>query len=337
MTVFFVAILVAISFVGCSKTDLQPSSSDVEIIVEEIITEGGNEVSSIDNPNSNVLQNNSSIASNVSSEQPATSSSQTDQTSDTANINYEWKTHAQDYKLLAFTFDDGPSPNMHRFAQLFSWYEGAGTFFVTGSSVGQNGYQTMQSAINLGWDIGNHGDNHLVAANGGNGGGEATYDQIKADITNLTAKLEGNLKTRDGAPYKVNFYRPPNIKPTANTFKVCTEQNLAIIWLKHDALDWDKTKTYNDRYNVFKNGIGTWNDGDIILCHETGLFSDDTYNILEKLLPDFYRAGYRFCSISDLMQMRGITQSQISGQLKNYDNNNGMVKNVVQAAQQGKK
>ncbi len=248
----------------------------------------------------------------------------------------EWKSHPEDFKLLAFTFDDGPSSNMPRYVDLFSLYEGTGTFFVRGISIkNDDSYSLMQSAIDAGWDIGNHGDNHLNAQFGGAGGGEVTYDQINADIVNLNTKLESNLKDRNGLPYKVKFYRPPNIKPTENTFKVCTEQDLAVIWLKHDALDWASNKTYNDRYNVFKNGIGTWKDGDVILCHEIGVVgAEDTYKILEELLPEFYEAGYRFCSISEYMQMRGISQSQLSGKLPIKNGNQGMVTNITEVARE---
>ncbi|MBE6811135.1 MAG: hypothetical protein E7521_08825 [Ruminococcaceae bacterium] len=248
----------------------------------------------------------------------------------------DWKSHPEDFKLLAFTFDDGPSSNMPRYVDLFSKYEGAGTFFVRGISIkNDDSYSMMQSAIDAGWDIGNHGDNHLVATIGGVGGGEATYDQINADIVNLNTKLESNLKDRNGLPYKVKFYRPPNIKPTENTFKVCTEQDLAVIWLKYDALDWASNKTYNDRYNVFKNGIGTWKDGDVILCHETGVVgAEDTYKILEELLPEFYEAGYRFCSINEYIQMRGISQYQLSGKLPIKNGNRNMVTNIIEVARE---
>ncbi len=248
----------------------------------------------------------------------------------------DWKSHPEDYKLLAFTFDDGPSSNMPRLVDLFSTYEGTGTFFVRGISIkNQDSYNTMQSAIDAGWDIGNHGDSHLNAQLGGVGGGEVTYDQINADIVNLNTKLESNLKDRNGLPYKVKFYRPPYIKPTENTFKVCTEQDLAVIWLKRDSLDWSGSKTYNDRYNVFKNGIGTWKDGDVILCHETGVpGTEDMFKILEELLPEFYEAGYRFCSISEYMQLRGISQYQLSGKLPIKNGNNGMVTNILEDARE---
>lgn len=332
---FLLAVTVAIAFAGCTTTDTA-SSGDVEVIVEETIVQGGDNVSS-DNNVSSIPQQGSSTSTPSTTTTPYTPSTTTPQNT-LPDIDFEWKSHPQDFKLIALTFDDGPSSKMSDYVTLLNAYEGAGTFFVNGNKIDSDyKYSLMQNAVNYGWDIGNHGDNHLVATIGGAGGSEASYDQIKADINNLTAKLEGNLKTRSGAPYKVNLYRPPNIKPTANTFKVCSEQKLAVIWLKHDALDWDQSKTYNDRHRVFKNGIGTWKDGDIVLCHETSAFSEDTYKILEELLPDFYRAGYRFCSISELMQMRGISIDQISGELNNVDGNRGMVTNIFDAVAAGKK
>lgn len=343
---FFMALTVVLAFVGCSKPEAPQSSGDVEIIIEETIIEGG---SSMTQENSSTTQNNESADSPVSSnEQTSLQSSETSTTSsnvssavstpsepEAIDIDYEWKSHPEDYKLLAFTLDDGPNSLMQEYVEYFAAFEGAGTFFVNGHRISSdNDYNKMQNAINYGWDIGNHGDNHLVATTSGADGGEATYDQIKDDIHNLNKKLESNLKKANGTPYEVSLYRPPNIKPTANSFKICGESNLAVIWLKHDALDWDKTKTYEQRYNVFKEGIGTWQDGDIILGH---VWSEDTYKIIEELLPDFFRAGYRFCSITELMELRGISLEEISGELNNVDGNDGMVVNVVKASKYGKK
>ena len=293
-------------------------------------------MSSQSNVSSNIDVENDNAEAPVSSGEPTSSSSET-QTNDqpaedeSVNIDYDWKSHSEDYKLLAFTFDDGPKHLMSSYVSYFAAFDGAGTFFVDGRSIkGDYEYKQMQQAINYGWDIGNHGDTHLVADKGST---EASYDEINADIVNLIHKLETNLTKRDGTPYQVNFYRPPNIKPTANTFKICAQENLAVIWLKHDALDWG-SNTQADSYNVFKSGINTWKDGDVILCHET---SDNTYKIIEELLPDYFREGYRFCSISELMELRGITIDQISGELNEVDGNRGMVTNIIDAAKQDKK
>ena len=334
------AALLVFAFAGCKKAESNNSSDLIEIIEEEeIIIEGDNTVSNESIVSSDVSSGNDSVdepVSNVQSSKPSSQESSvinTPSEDDEINIDYDWKSHSQDYKLLAFTFDDGPGELVSRYIQYFAAFEGAGTFFVNGNRIVKDSdYDKMQEAINYGWDIGNHGDNHLNAAFGGANGGESTYDEIKVDIHNLSSKLESKLKFRDGSQYKVSTYRPPNIKPTANTFKVCIEENLAVIWLSHDSLDWGSNSKQSS-YDVFKNGLGTWKDGDVILCHVT---SNNTYDIIEQLLPDYFRAGYRFCSITELMELRGITIDQISGELKNYNNNRGMVTNIIDAAKGGK-
>lgn len=336
------------TFAGCSNASSEQLSDEAEIIIESetIIEKEDDTVSNESNINSEtpqVSQPTSSIETPISSEKPSTSSNvsyipSTPVVDDTINIDYEWKSHPEDFKLLAFTFDDGPTSRIQDYINLFAAFEGAGTFFVNGRNFKSSyEYGLAQNAIDYGWDIGNHGDKHLVATIGGEGGTEASYDAIKADIMDLTNKLHSNLKNRDGTPYEVTSYRAPNIKPTANTFKICDELNYPIIWLTYDALDWDETKTDKNREDVFKYGVGKWEDGDVILCHEVQQYADQTYKYIEKYLPEFFRKGYRFCSVSELMELRGITREQISGELNNADGNRGMVRNIVKAAQQGKK
>ena len=337
-----------LSFGGCSSAESQQSSTDIEVIIkqESVIQGGESSMTSSDNQSTNNATSTPSVDAPVSSEeQPSSNPTSSSKVSsvvstpsqvedETIDIDYEWKSHPEDYKLIAFTFDDGPGGFMQKYVEYFAAFEGSGTFFVNGTKIkGDYEYGLMQNAINHGWNIGNHGDNHLVATTGGGSGAEASYEQLRADIMNLTNKLESNLKFRDGSPYDVSLYRPPNIKPTENTFKICGEENLSVIWLAHDALDWG-TNTKSDSYKALKNGIGTWKDGDIILCHET---SQNTYEILQEVLPDYFRAGYRFCSITELMELRGITREQICGELNNVDGNRGMVTNIVEAAKAGKK
>mgnify|MGYP003310262176 CR=1 FL=1 len=343
------ALVLVLALAGCSTTS-EETSSDVEVIIQQetIVEKDDDTVSNESNINSEtpqVSQPTSSIETPVSSEQPSSSSSQTSSNvsstpavDEFVNIDYEWKSHPEDYKLIAFTFDDGPTSRVQDYVNLFAAFEGAGTFFVNGRNFKSSyEYGLAQNAIDYGWDIGNHGENHLVATIGGEGGKEATYEELKKDIMDLTNKLHSNLKNRDGTPYEVTSYRAPNIKPTANTFKLCDELKYPVIWLEYDALDWDTTKTDKNREDVFKYGVGKWEDGDVILCHEVQQYADQTYEYIERYLPEFFRKGYRFCSVSELMELRGITREQICGELNNVDGNRGMVRNIVKAAQQGKK
>lgn len=329
------------SLSGCSKPESEQSSTDVEVIVVEGDT---------------VMDNESTVSleQSVSSEQQPVSSVDTSVSSSVVSeedddVQDDWRTHPQDFKLLAFTFDGAPNNKTLDLVQLFEWYQGAGTFFAIGTYVEDDGgsYDKLQKAINSGWDIGHMGATHLVATNGQTERsneitGKVSYEDLKHDIVGFTEQLEANLKKADGTPYDVSLYRPPNIKPTDVTFKICTEEDLIVIWKTHDTYDWVaripersnmKEYAYDWRYNHVKEGIGTWEDGDIILGHG---WSDDTYKILYDLLPEFYRAGYRFCSITDIMKYRGISRSDISGELNNAEQNDGMVTNIIKSASFGK-
>ncbi|MBO5725483.1 MAG: polysaccharide deacetylase family protein, partial [Clostridia bacterium] len=233
-----------LSLAGCSSGTTNQSSEEVEVIVEsetiiedQTQSEEENTVSSENNVSSENTSQNSSIELPVSSEEPSTSSSEissnvssTPVVDELVNIDYEWKSHPEDFKLIAFTFDDGPSSRIQDYVNLFAAFEGAGTFFVNGRNFKSSyEYGLAQNAIDYGWDIGNHGENHLVATIGGEGGKEATYEELKKDIMDLTNKLHSNLKNRDGTPYEVTSYRAPHIKPTANTFKLCDELKYPVI------------------------------------------------------------------------------------------------------------
>ena len=249
-----------------------------------------------------------------------------------------WKDNPEDYKLLAFTFDDGPAANDTKFIDLFAKYKGSATFFVTGSSCNSVGYSSLQYAINNGWDIGNHSMTHADAHNGKNPTDpaytELTYDQLKYQIVDMNTLLESNLTMADGVtPYEVALYRPPQIRTTDNVFKICEEENMPVIWLSQNTFDWDGTKDYAARLQNMKNGVGTWIDGDVILGH---VWSNDTYNAMAETFDAFYDAGYRFCSITELMEYRGIERSDISGKLNEVDGNQGRVRNLVKSATYGK-
>lgn len=328
---FLTAFAMVLTFAGCNKRESEQSSADVEVIV---IEEGDI-----------VMDNESAVSSeqSVSSEQQPVSSASSVVSEEDDDVQDDWRTHPQDFKLLAFTFDDGPSDDTSRWVDLFEAFDGAGTFFVNGTGITGNAqYAILQNAINAGWDVGNHGASHLVATTGQSHKqeaniGKASYDDLKADISDFSAQLKANLKKADGTPYAVSLYRPPNDHPTDISYQICAEDGLAVISKSQDSHDWDSTKIASDVYRIFKNGIGTWNDGDIILSHE---WADSSYDAIKELLPDFYRAGYRFCSITDLMKYRGISLSSVTGELNtpaSDTSEGGMVTNIIEAANYGKK
>lgn len=247
-----------------------------------------------------------------------------------------WKENPEDYKLLAFTFDDGPRiAKDNRMVELFAKYKGSATMFVTGTACNSSGFESLQNAINNGWDIGNHSMTHADAWSGsGDNYTELTYDELKYQICDMNTLLETNLTMADGVtPYEVVLYRPPQIRTTDTLFQICEEENMPVIWLSQNTYDWSSAYDYDARLKVLQDGVGTWIDGDVILGHIT---QDSTYNVLVETLDAYYDAGYRFCSITELMEYRGVSRESISGKLNDVDGNQGRVRNIIKSATYGK-
>ena len=238
------AILMQFSFVGCKKQPADNSSSEEAVVIYEYQShvettedspsnnnslEANNSSSKNSNIDSSIISGNSSSAES-SKEENSMSSSNVSQT----GINYEWKSHSYDYKLLAFTFDDAPGGNVEKLIELFSAYQGAGTFFVNRKGLtDQSRCNALQKAIEAGWAIGNHGATHMSATKGG-ANGLATYKELKTEISDFSNTLESKLRNKDGSSYTISLYRPPELATSKEMFQICKEDNLAIIALEND-------------------------------------------------------------------------------------------------------
>ncbi|MEE0929119.1 MAG: polysaccharide deacetylase family protein, partial [Acutalibacteraceae bacterium] len=81
----------------------------------------------------------------------------------------DWRSHPEDYKLLAFTFDDGPddySPSVtQKVADTFAANNGSATFFFIGNSFNTDtDPDVAKYVLTKGSEIANHSYNHKNAA-----------------------------------------------------------------------------------------------------------------------------------------------------------------------------
>ncbi len=216
----------------------------------------------------------------------------------------DWRSHPEDYKLVAFTFDDAPGcrnegDNVQtRLVELFNQYEGAGTFFVTGNSVEQYGVNFLQYAIDHGFELGNHTYHHTYLTQ------EPTKAAVRKEIEDLQTLLAEKLN------YTPRFLRPGYVAVDDTVFNLATELNLPILdggafvdddgsvkWLR----DYDSNYDSDYVYYACRKAI---HDGRILLLH---CWSDTTDKALAKLIPELYEEGYRFVTVSELFALRGIT------------------------------
>ncbi|SDH50686.1 Peptidoglycan/xylan/chitin deacetylase, PgdA/CDA1 family [Aneurinibacillus thermoaerophilus] len=190
-------------------------------------------------------------------------------------------------KLIALTFDDGPHPvYTAKLLNILDKYHAKATFFVVGQRA--KWYPRVIRDINRrGHEIGNH---------------TFTHPRMK-NIT--TARLRDEIRKTDQVIYSLigkhpRFFRPPGGEVTYTVLLSSTKQkHPVVIWSYHqDTRDWAHPGI---DYIVNKVTSGA-KPGDIILFHDSGIDQTQTLLAVEKILPILSKKGYKFVTLSHLLQ-----------------------------------
>ncbi|MGL5329951.1 MAG: polysaccharide deacetylase family protein [Peptostreptococcaceae bacterium] len=194
------------------------------------------------------------------------------------------KSGPRNKKVIALTFDDGPHPReTNEVLDVLKKYDVKGTFFIAGKHA--NWYsKPLVRASEEGHEIGNHTFNHPDISN-------LSTTQLEEEIVkceDILVKLTGK---------KPNLFRPPYGSYKKESLeKVAKEHGYKIIlWTTLDARDWENPgadKIANTIINSSKNG-------DIILLHDYA--TDNTVEALDILIPKMIERGYKFVTVSELI------------------------------------
>lgn len=256
------------------------------------VLSGGPEVSSVVTP---VTSSDTVSISEESSSEVSTSSE-----GDTIKQEFDWKTHPEDFKLIAFTFDDAPSyqePGDNfttHIIDTLNAYEGAGTLFVTGNSIEKNGIGLLKYAINKNFEIGNHTWHHLHLP-------QLDETVIKEEIVSLNNYVEQTL----GVTMK--FCRPGYIDVDTKVYNVCTELGMPIVSGNKNKSLLDYSSDTTVEYIIEATYMNAY-DGSIILMHG---WSEQTAQAIEEICSTLYVQGYRFVTLSELFEYKGFNISYL--------------------------
>ncbi len=189
---------------------------------------------------------------------------------------------AQGPKLLALTFDDGPSKYTDKLLDGLKERGAKATFFMVGSNV--NAYpETVKRMKKEGHQLATHTMSHANLA-------LSSVDNIKSEVFGVNDRI--NAIVGDGKYY----LRPPygsyndTVKRTVMT---------PIIYWSVDTEDW-KSRNTQSVYNKIMN---TARDGDIILLHDLYLTSVEG---ALKAVDSLQQQGYVFVTVEQLLRRRGI-------------------------------
>lgn len=185
-------------------------------------------------------------------------------------------------KVIALTFDDGPSYYTEQILKLLEKEEVTATFFLIGNKI--NRYQeTVQTMLKNGNEIGNHSFSHKWLT-------KLDDDDLQEEIT-LT---QDTIK-------KLTGFTPRVFRPTYGAVNddLKHQVNLTPIMWTVDSSDW-KIKNAN---TIANRVLESCQDTSIILMHDTHKRS---YEALKIIIPSLKEQGYQFVTASELETVKKI-------------------------------
>ncbi len=187
-------------------------------------------------------------------------------------------------KLIALTFDDGPSSiTTSRLLDILRERGVKATFFVLGN-MAQRSPELLKREVAEGHEVGSHTMTHRNLA-------RATVQEISWENEQMNNIFVQILGVAPG------IMRPPYGAIT-DTVRSTVAQPM-VIWTI-DPEDWK----YKDAVAVRSKVVNAAFDGAIILVHD---IHASTIDAIPGIIDDLRAQGYEFLTVSDLAKVRGVT------------------------------
>jgi len=184
-------------------------------------------------------------------------------------------------KLIALTFDDGPSRHTQRLLDILAEYDAAATFFVLGGRVWDHRY-IMENMIAQGSEAAGHSWHH-------------------ADFTRLDEHdIEAQITYTDNAIAAVtgknppSFFRAPFGHFNDTVQEVARGAGVALIQWSINPNDW----RYRNAQFIYDYIMANAFNGGIVLLHD---IHETTVDAMEMVIPSLIERGYRLVTVSYLL------------------------------------
>ncbi len=184
-------------------------------------------------------------------------------------------------KMVALTFDDGPSKHTKAIVDCLFKNNSAATFFIVGNRI-DSYKETVKHTYKMGCELANHSYSHPILTG-------LTADQIKSEIK----KTDNKVKALTGQ--KTTLLRAPGGGYNSTVKKAAGKP---LIQWSDDTLDW-KTRSKSATVNYVMKNV---QDGDIVLMHD---LHEPTKEAALELIPKLKKKGYQIVTVSELAKYKG--------------------------------
>jgi len=183
----------------------------------------------------------------------------------------------RDRKVVALTFDDGPSDYTDDFLAVLREKDVPGTFFEVGQ-VMPGREATMRQILAQGGEIGDHTMDHVEFPG---------YEQIAGAAARIRAYTH----------FQPCLFRPPGGGVDAGVVATAGSLGMRTVTWDVDPRDWSTPGTEA----IYAGIVGHAQPGSIILMHDGGGPRDETLAALPRVIDTLRGRGYRFTTVTDLL------------------------------------
>lgn len=194
---------------------------------------------------------------------------------------------AEPIKLIALTFDDGPSTQYTPYILDVLKARGAkATFFVLGKWLGPDKHDVLIREFNEGHQVGSHTFNHTKITT-------LTDAELQTELSDLATAVN----TMAGQNQQVYMLRPPFGTTDARTLAAA---KVPVIHWSIDAARGNQVP--GPEMAAFT--VQQASDGAIILMHDTTEYNAAA---IPLILDALQAQGYEFVSVNELFRLKGVT------------------------------
>lgn len=188
-------------------------------------------------------------------------------------------------KVVALTFDDGPTEHTDEILSTLKKYDIKATFFLIGNEIEKNS-EEAKKIMEAGHQIGNHTFSH-----------ERMIFKTPSFVKEELEKTNQFIR-EIGYEGEIDF-RPPNGKKLIVTPYYVNKMGM-------DTITWNlEPDTYytepEDKINYVKDNV---EEGSIILFHPMYDETGKELKAIEGTIKELVKDGYKFVTVSELKQMR---------------------------------
>lgn len=191
-------------------------------------------------------------------------------------------------KLIALTFDDGPDEKTPEILDLLDEHGALATFFVLGRQVeGREGI--LRRAVDAGHELGNHSFSHPRFE-------ELQPQEIHDELVRTSNAIE------DAVSVRPRLMRPPyGLGALAASPEAARLGMKTILWSLNPK-DWDQVEPHP----IVEAILAGARPGAVVALHDGAARGGDrapTVVALATAIPRLRRVGYRFVTISSLLEL----------------------------------